>query len=64
MKVPSWANNMVRNFRNQADIPSSITDEKLYKAIHTEKIELLEEAEEQLIILRSYFNLINKEKQL
>ena len=61
MRIPSWANNMVRNFRNQAQIPNSITNEELYQAIHTEKIDLFEDAEDQLTVLRAYFNLINKE---
>lgn len=51
-EVPSWANNMVRNYREQANIPSSISDLDLFKAIETEEIYMIDDPDFQTEILR------------
>jgi len=52
-EVPSWATAMVRNFRDNANLPESITDLQIFTVVENEDLCLIDSPEDQIDILRS-----------
>ena len=57
MIVPSYATAMVSNYRRQANIPATIADEDIFKAMQKVEPWLIDEEEDQNYFLRQELGL-------